>query len=67
MRITTVAQQKWLTKLMGYDFTIEYKKRCENNTADALSRHDESGELVALSQPVPRWLDPIKDEVSTDA
>lgn len=66
-QITTVAQQKWLTKLMGFDFTIEYKKGCENNAADALSRRDESGELAALSQPVPRWLDPIKDEVTTDA
>lgn len=25
-RITTVAQQRWLRKLMGYDFTIEYKQ-----------------------------------------
>jgi hypothetical protein len=29
-RITTEDQQKWLVKLFGYDFQIEYKKGGEN-------------------------------------
>ncbi|KAL5814796.1 hypothetical protein ACOSQ3_025587 [Xanthoceras sorbifolium] len=35
-RITTVAQQRWLYKLMGYDFVIEYKQGKENVVADIL-------------------------------
>lgn len=36
-KITTTAQEKWLVKLMGYNFTIDYKKGKDNVVADALS------------------------------
>ncbi|KAK4390036.1 Retrovirus-related Pol polyprotein from transposon [Sesamum angolense] len=41
-RISTSSHQKWLSKLMGYEYTINYKKGKENVVADALSRrrHD---------------------------
>ena len=37
----TLAQQKWITKLLGYVFIVEYKKGIENKVANALSRQME--------------------------
>lgn len=37
-RINTPNQQRWIAKLMGYDFKIIYKKGSKNTVVDALSR-----------------------------
>ncbi|GJR82346.1 ty3-gypsy retrotransposon protein [Tanacetum coccineum] len=47
-RITTIDQQNWVTKLLGYRFMICYKPGKENRVADALSRIPEVGELCSM-------------------
>ncbi|KAL3509689.1 hypothetical protein ACH5RR_029090 [Cinchona calisaya] len=42
-RISTLLQQKWLTKLIGLDYEIQFRKGKENLVANVLSRRvDES-------------------------
>ena len=52
-RLSTIPQHHWATKLLGYDFRVEYKPGSTNIVADALSRREEcqSAELTALSTP----------------
>ena len=58
--ITTPDQQKWIVKLMGFDYEIEYKQGNENKAADALSRLPR--DLLAVSCPKHAWVDVIRDE-----
>lgn len=46
-KLHTNSQLLWLTKLMPFDYSIEYKKGSENKVADALSRVT-GAELLAL-------------------
>lgn len=50
-RILTPEQQKWMSKLVGYDYSIVYKPGKTNSAADALSRVPDSPVLAAI--PVP--------------
>ena len=50
-KATHVAQQVWLTKLLGFDYEIEYRKGKDNLVADALSKvsHQELSALTLSS------------------
>ena len=50
-RIVNESYQKWVAKLFGYDFEIQFRPGLENKAADALSRIPISMELVALMVP----------------
>ncbi|GJS47703.1 ty3-gypsy retrotransposon protein [Tanacetum coccineum] len=68
--VQTPAQQKYVRKLMGFDFVVEYKPGEANQVADALSRLYEEEESVtasfmAISQPVVGLLEELKKENKT--
>lgn len=65
-RITTPSQQKWLVKLLGYDYTISYKKGKENTVADALSRREDSVELYSIFGSQVDLLDEVKNSWEVD-
>lgn len=59
-RVGTPAQQKWVTKLLGYDFTVEFKSGKTNAMADALSRlpYSENPNTEPNTTDSPTNLDP---------
>ena len=65
-RVVNESYQKWVAKLFGYDFEIQFRPELENKAADTLSRIPISMELVALI--VPNRLDTslINSQVEVD-
>lgn len=61
-----MSQQRWISKLLGYDFVIEYKKGKENKVAYALPRRfeDPSGQeefsISLILFPTPSWEEELK-------
>jgi hypothetical protein len=56
-RLHTDWQKKALTKLMGLQYTIQYKKGINNAAADSLSRKPpHSSHLLSISVVQPAWL-----------
>lgn len=51
-KINNLLQQKWISKLLGYHYTILYRKGADNKVADALSRmHESSGSPQKQGMP----------------
>jgi hypothetical protein len=63
-----VPQHHWTSKLLGYDFHVEFKLRATNVVADALSRHDTDtgGEVMASSRVTFKMFDDLRHEFNDD-
>ncbi|WVZ59186.1 hypothetical protein U9M48_009373 [Paspalum notatum var. saurae] len=61
-RLSTIPQHHWVGKLLGFDFSVEYKPGATNTVADALSRRDtnEEGSVLALSAPRFDFVDRLR-------
>lgn len=66
-RLATIPQHHWVGKLLGFDFTVEYKAGSTNVVADALSRRD-TDEVVVLAISCPRfdYVDRLRQAHATD-
>ncbi|KAL8153135.1 hypothetical protein V2J09_010895 [Rumex salicifolius] len=60
-RLSSSDQQKWVSKLLGYDYEICFRPGKHNQSADALSRLPKP-ELAALSGPIMSSLTEITTE-----
>jgi len=72
-RVGTPAQQKWISKLMGYAFIVEYKKDKDNLVVDALSKKEgkegassSACTLCIISFPTPKWIAKLKDSYESN-
>jgi hypothetical protein len=67
-QLSSEEQQKWVTKMLAYDFEIIYKKGKHNIVADALSRKEEEtkGSLCAISIPQFDWVEEARIEWKQD-
>lgn len=65
-RILTPEQQKWMSKLVGYDYEIVYKLGKANSAADALSRVSDSPVLNSISVPHNAIWEELRALANTD-
>ncbi len=66
-KIITPMQQKGMLKLMGYDYTIAYRKGKENAAADALSRRELDQESIfSMTTVAPAWTSELEGSYQGD-
>ena len=66
--LSSEEQQRWVTKMLGYDFEIICKKGKQNVVADALSRKDEDVEALLCTIYIiqPDWINEAMEEWKND-
>lgn len=65
----TIPQHHWVSKLMGFDFTVEFRPGRVNVVADALSHRDQedaTASLNAIFVPSFQVLTDLRQEVAMD-
>lgn len=68
-RLTTPWQHKAMTKLLGFQYRLQYKKGVDNRAADALSRigSQTGSELIAMTTCILLWLAEVEAGYKEDA
>ncbi|KAL0461879.1 UNVERIFIED_CONTAM: Retrovirus-related Pol polyprotein from transposon.6 [Sesamum latifolium] len=64
-KVYNALQQKWISKLLGLDYEIHYRKGKDNIATDALSRRDQ-GECVAITVIIPNWVTDVQKSYEKD-
>jgi hypothetical protein len=67
-RLSTIPQHQWASKLIGFNFRVEYKPSSANVVADALSRRDSEKGMSAKTLSVPSFqlFDDLRQKISSD-
>ena len=66
-RLATIPQHHWVGKLLGFDFSVEYKAGSTNTVADALSCHDtEETAVLIISGPQFDFIDRLCQATNQD-
>jgi hypothetical protein len=67
-RLATIPQHQWASKLIDFDFHVEFQPGTGNIVADALSCHDTetTTDLAAISAASFAVLDELHQEHATD-
>ncbi|WOH00637.1 hypothetical protein DCAR_0520008 [Daucus carota subsp. sativus] len=66
-KLTTLLQHKWLSKLLGYDYMVVYKRGKDNLVTDALSRkYEDVPQCNAIHTVVPLWKQELTASWATD-
>lgn len=68
-KVESLAQQKWISKLLGYDLTVEYRSGNENMIVDALSQRSEKEDqkdIQAIIMFIVNWAKKLKESYNTN-
>lgn len=64
-QVTTPTQPQWLSKLLSYEYVIEYKKGLKNKAVDFISRIVEF-QMMMISMPRVEWWKKLQSETQRD-